>query len=764
MRKIFWTLLACLLLFVGTLFLLWFNLDWIFTEKNIRRVAEYTDTDMRWDILNLKIENIGLLTKDIHFQSKNLCLKHFEPSIEFCVENSDINIEATIITHSPYIQFRNIDLSLIFSHFVLTISPSDKDGTKPFEWPEVEFGSFDSLLAAYFEKLPIEVIKILDVRIKNIKVFLPTMDLASKSLTIKKNSEISIETSFQILRQKKTFLLGSLLANLNLQSPLKLLATGRLNFPSLKFSTSLSLNWQNILSIKVNSRLKQKDLKILSRTSLNLTKNHWSAWPQAEIFYPKLPFKKVLIRDCPLLLSFKHRKPELLKNECTVILNKFTKRLLPKFPESLYFKTKLEVPLLLQSSILTARPAISVTLQKSSLLTFDLYASIQSVIDMTNKKIIKTNIDSFRSELNMPKFEETVLFLKNSRWSVPAPLNILQGPIQLRLSGIPTEIQTQDFAAKALLKTDLKSPSQRLKTEGNFNIILTAEKFRVGISGIISLKDVKIQLPSISLRDPPSLMPDPRFKKTKKKTGNLFSNSKIFEITDLIVRTEEKPILLQANLVPNLLPDPVPVRLHYRIKPSFLKMTGKVSIDKMNLEIFKRKAIVEKFNLIKYANSKVQDIDAVITYRTSEVLVKILIAGPTDKPRLELISDPPLTRQQIISILIFNKSLHELTDEELSSTSHLDQALLSSAFGLASLFLLSSTPIDSIYFDPRTSSYTARIRIDRKTSISIVSDFESSRQFIWRRRLRGPWSISTQVESSDSEDSITTMIEWFKRF
>jgi hypothetical protein len=124
-----------------------------------------------------------------------------------------------------------------------------------------------------------------------------------------------------------------------------------------------------------------------------------------------------------------------------------------------------------------------------------------------------------------------------------------------------------------------------------------------------------------------------------------------------------------------------------------------------------------------------------------------------------------LNRSQIVSVLLFNKSISELTDEEAASAGSLSQATADGALGLFSLLFLSSTPVESISYDPVSQTYAARVRLGDKTTLSIGSNFDQERQVALRRRLGGRWAIRTELHDEVGKpDVLLTLLEWFKRF
>ncbi|WP_413612438.1 translocation/assembly module TamB domain-containing protein [Bdellovibrio sp. HCB-110] len=763
MKKLLLALLGLFVLLIGALLLLWFNLGWVLNETNARRGVEYAKLNITWDSLQIEIGNRGFFSKDIHLLTRHLCLKHPKPLIDACLEKADVAISLTVLTHRPFVHLEKIYADIVSSKLEVTIPPSpEPEPTEPFKWPKIELGSLDSLLSPYFAYLPLQVVEKISVQLKDVRLHLPPeQELLGKVSLVSEGGKLQLEAHSELIKQNKTFLSGDLKATLDLAKPLALNGTADVQLPTFDLSNQVSFSWQEFPKISTKTLLQKKDLKVSANIQADLQKTLWSFHPQANITYKALPFKKVLVENCPLKLHLQKGLPELLESDCEIVLDTLKKRPLKGLPDSLHFKTALRAPISIKNSNLTVTPSLEVALQETGIANFDLQASARTSIDLTKKKIQELSIQTLNADLQVPRFENVVALLDKSRFPVPAPLNVLKGSIRLTVSGTSTDLLKKELPIQAILTTDLTSSSQILKTESKFDVQMDFVKPLFTLGGTISLKEIELQLPYIGLQSPPQFKPDSRFVKgdTKKASAKPSGPSK-FKITELKIQTEDKPILLHTNLIPN----PIPVRLQYAIRNP-MELSGKVAIGKMNVEIFKKKAVIEKFDLIKYKDSTVQDIDGLITHRTSEVLIQILIVGTTEKPRVEFLSDPPLSRQQIISILLFNKSLQQLANEELSTAGQLDQALLSEAFGLASLFLLSSTPIESVYFDPRTQSYTARVRLDDSTSLSLGSNFETSQQFTLRRRLGGPWSVSTQIQQTENtEDVITTLIEWFKRF
>jgi hypothetical protein len=194
-------------------------------------------------------------------------------------------------------------------------------------------------------------------------------------------------------------------------------------------------------------------------------------------------------------------------------------------------------------------------------------------------------------------------------------------------------------------------------------------------------------------------------------------------------------------------------------------IAGTVRIESMPIILFKRSVDLKQLVFKLKDGSKVAQMNGELQIEEPDITVRILVLGTTDRPQIEFLSDPPLSRNQIVSVLLFNKSVDELDDSEAFSAGSFSQATSDGALGLFSLFFLSSTPIESIAYDPVTETYSAKLRIDKKTTVSVGSDFGGEQRVGLRRRLGGRWAIRAEMHSQQGEpDSLLTLLEWFKRY
>lgn len=389
-------------------------------------------------------------------------------------------------------------------------------------------------------------------------------------------------------------------------------------------------------------------------------------------------------------------------------------------------------------------------------------------------------LHEFKIDLRIPELRAMV---KNLAWTllqVPAPFYRMQGPIHLSLASSNPDLRKGQ--AEAHLQADLKDGLQSIQLELpatiTFENILKPER-QVGIRGQLNIKTLVLELPRLSLLGLPRFVLDSRIRKSPRVKPSLHEGQhlgtnasgppsavgkvKLHWSLDLQIHTPEKPLLLHSNLFS----EPVPIQLQNRLVMGTsiaTQYTGSIQVLPMGLELFRRHIQVEKIRIDRRSNA-LTAIDGLLSYSTSEVKVRIRLLGTTESPQVVWESDPPLSQRQIIAIIVFGKSLNELTQEETNSAQNLERAFADGALGVASLFLLASTPIESVSYDPISQSYAARLKIDSRTSLSLGSDFDEKQQLSIRRQLGGAWSIKTELQSTaEDKDQLSTFLEWFQRF
>jgi hypothetical protein len=265
-------------------------------------------------------------------------------------------------------------------------------------------------------------------------------------------------------------------------------------------------------------------------------------------------------------------------------------------------------------------------------------------------------------------------------------------------------------------------------------------------------------LPQFGLKGPPAVIPDSRFKKsvfakTLKKQTPL--NYRIHVTT-----VEKNPI----HLISNLSKEQVPISLDLVVS-SAEPLEGSLQINEFTAELFRRKAAVKYFKL-KISAVNPELINGLIIIKHTDYTIKILIGGTFEEPTVVFESNPPVPQNQIVSILLFGRKLDESDSGQASSVSNTQAAVTDKALALSSMYVLASTPIESVGYDSQSQTFTAKVHLAEGTSFNVGADDSGVNQVGINRHLGGPWFIYTYVKnpSASQERSSAAFLEWVKRY
>ncbi len=403
----------------------------------------------------------------------------------------------------------------------------------------------------------------------------------------------------------------------------------------------------------------------------------------------------------------------------------------------------------------------------------------------------------------MPSFQKVVKTLEYTKWAVPAPMNVMKGSLELKASG---RGDLQDSSFPISFVTRLDSEHQKLNIDANGAVKLhknddseSKNPYIPHINMKVILSDVKLAMPRLSLEAPPKLIADRRVKdipekeiigvildqnnqpalqqRQKRQNRSVPVNSQAAgkaasEQSSLVYHIEiQTPESNPIRLVSNLTQAPVPIHVNIAMDsvaaedPAASPMSGQIRVGDFPLKLFRRDASVEKF-LVKFDEEKnVPVLDGSIRVSYTDYTIRILLFGTSSKPQVKLISDPPLPEDQLISVLLFGRSIGDLDESQGESVGNAQNALADGAVGLASLYLLASTPIESMGYDPTTGEVSAKVRLGEGTSLNVGAG-DGTPQVGIRRRLSRKWTITTDFANrvGSNQSTVSAFLEWSSRY
>jgi hypothetical protein len=366
--------------------------------------------------------------------------------------------------------------------------------------------------------------------------------------------------------------------------------------------------------------------------------------------------------------------------------------------------------------------------------------------------------------LKVARFSRLVALLSGKPYAVPAPLNELEGPLSLEVHSAG-DLQHDPQQLRYVLRSDLAGMKQRLKAAlaGRLTVTKPLRPERsYKLAADLTLDEVALQLPPLKVTALPAMAPDSRIKHPAELAAG--APAPAAGLGDwamrLSVRTST-PAVLYSNLAQT----PVPVAVELTAASPPAAWDGTITFRSFRVRLFRRDAVIDHIRLAQAPGGKSMALDGLVVYRTAEAVVFIHLAGDTAQPRVEFDSQPPLNRQEIIALLLYGKSPDELDLDQQATLANTQGAMSDNAFGLASLYLFASTPVDYVGYDSVTNSYNVKFHVPGGASLTLGSNLVGTQSAALRQRLAPHWAIQTLVEHEPEQANVvTTVLQWFSRY
>lgn len=373
----------------------------------------------------------------------------------------------------------------------------------------------------------------------------------------------------------------------------------------------------------------------------------------------------------------------------------------------------------------------------------------------TTKLLVKARI---------PKIEKVITFLHDTKWAIPAPLNNLKGEMVLDLV---SRWKDWDSYAPFQFSSKLISKEQSLQTEakGNFTFS-TWPQFIGAVDADWVLQDIRLSTPRLNLKDLPRFFPDSQIVTEKEqKKRELASTKKPFPLNYRvkIYTLKGHPILIDSNL----LKEPIAFDLKSEIRNQSPTQAN-VNTHPVNFEVFRRKAVIEKMDFYYAGTPEDSLLDGRVRVHSGEAKIFIKLYGRPDKVRVHLTSEPPVPQDELWALLLFGEPLEGLDSDQQDSAQSAQRALSKGAFGLLSLYLFASTPIQRVDYDSTLQRVSVRFRVQEGTSLEIGHSEEEVGSLGLRKRLGRGWSLNAKVGEGDEEKQgkaqAGATLEWSTRY
>lgn len=367
------------------------------------------------------------------------------------------------------------------------------------------------------------------------------------------------------------------------------------------------------------------------------------------------------------------------------------------------------------------------------------------------------------------RFERLVRLMRETPFSIPAPLNVLKGGLHLGSEiGLSESGGAIGFSAATNLFDQTANQAVRVRLDGQTHLIRVDRQLRPSTEASLWIDELRLSAPRFDLRVPPRFSPDPRFGSFAEREREREKPRVPMDLKITVRTTDPHSIRITTNLT--RAPIPIALRLVYDGKIDDEKtmrkpaLTGWINVDATPIDLFKRNATIEHARL-ELLESGEERVSANVHVSYLDYDINMLLSGESQNPQIRFVSQPPLDDDQVVAVLLFGRPLNELGDEEKSSVRNLKAALANAALGVSSLYLLARTPIESIGYDADRSVVTAKLGLGGGASVEVGGGAEGS-VVGFKKRLSRDFVFRSDVErlGSEGKRTVSALIEWLHRF
>jgi|GEM_PF-5574531 len=380
-------------------------------------------------------------------------------------------------------------------------------------------------------------------------------------------------------------------------------------------------------------------------------------------------------------------------------------------------------------------------------------------VDVEKQKI------TCRLDFKKLPWEDARTFVRIAGIVIPAPFNTLAGDVSVAAACQP-QLKASEMGFAVTTESRLTSPNQVLAFThtGTLRLVSAHQKLRAILDADVKITEAQVILPDVSLRTFPRFFPSEKIVlESKKRKSKIPESEKPFQYR-IRIHTDSQPIRLLTTQSSSAVPVIGEVLLS-----SDSPMRGNVAISGATMKVFRRTATVESLAFTINPRLDSPEIRGRISIRYPDYTVFILLSGTADAPQTTMISDPPLPPDEVVSVLLFGAPTNDIGLEDNATVQSAQALFLSRSVNLLSLYVLASTPVQRIDFNPDSNEVSALIRVSDKTTLNVgaASGEEATAGIVRvRRRVGKSWAIVTGFESvgRKSSSAASAWLEWSKRY
>ncbi len=392
----------------------------------------------------------------------------------------------------------------------------------------------------------------------------------------------------------------------------------------------------------------------------------------------------------------------------------------------------------------------------NSLLVLNLAGEMRVTHTKTQSFSFSPTVDA---NIKFPNFQAVKGWLESNRIMVPSPFDILQGSIE---ATVKTTLWQSDKGLVIPIdaKANLASSEQKVVLDSKI-VLYIPETFKsMDIVLDFTVHEMIVELPPLDpVQGFPQLAKDSRL--IMEPDGVAKSDAFKFRLMYGIRTSKPGSIRLLSKLAKPAIP--VSLDLDRTAKGDTL---GSIRIEPFELNYLHRTMNIDQLRVIMDDRETADfAVDGRLRMEQSQYKVAIVVSGSLRSPLIKLSSEPELSRSDIVSVLLYDRTSDQLVSADRETVGSFEAAISDRAIGLLGLWVFASTPIRSFSYNPLTKVYSATVKLAEGTTASIGTDWEEAAQLEVRKRVTRRWVLTASWAPSDSKEQLGKLVlQWEKRF
>ena len=696
----------------------------------IKKSAQYIATNylkelkLDWSKLNIEVKDSFSSKRVYQINYNDGCIQY--PNILICIEKLSLRLELNIL--NP-LSSRITEL-IVHSSQIKVRSSEDTQADEP-----LALNIKETLegIHGYYSKFKIYFPKEIDLKLKDVILATSKSNTRIKLSLNKRSLSLDVKTDQQQINIQLDKSQDSYLGDMSLNSP------------DINLVTKIDLSLDKSFQVKTKTKIKINSLRSHPLFNIDLSLNEKES--SINIHEGSFNYQGISLKTntCNMQIDY---------SSSSDYLNFICENILLDVKKKLRLKTKIAIEILNDINFAQDQLLGSALIKSKNINQKDFSLTLDALINIkTLDQKLSVLYDKFSWQLKSQKFNKLVEKLEGTAFAIPAPINTMKGEILLSSKQI-FKMNENNIIVPLLADISIDDKTKnRIKLNFNGELFYSNDKGKKPkFTGELFLDDVRVNIPRI---DPiggiPSLTSSSRINKEikivkKKKKTNFLYNLKIKSKSDETIK------------IYYYLFDPY-FSFGVRAHATNDFVTYKVySNNKMKIKYLKREVEFDKLVVSSKKDDKA-NLNTTFNYYASGYKLILNVIGTVDSPKLILKSYPSLPREDIISLLIYNRKATSISSVQKQSVGGTQAAIADKALSLFSIWAFASTPIDYVSYNPASKSYSASISLPGNTSFQIGTDWESINNLTLRKQLSDTWAIETSYNPNEENAKQNVMLQ-----